>query len=452
MQSAKLCALFLGLGVSIGLCSCGGGSSSSNNTGSGGGGGGNNTPPPPTISSISPTKITAGSAAFTLTVNGTNFQSNTTIEVGGIVDPTTYVSATKVTANVAAAQVGSGAQLSIVAVNGTSSSAAGTAVNLEVDNPAPTVAIVTPSTAYVGQNLPVIAIAGAGFVPSTVIQVNGNVRPTAFISGTQVDVTLSADDVASGGTLSLKAVNPAPGGGTSTALTVSVTNPFPQVVSLSPESVLTNAAQPVSITIKGNYFVPTSTVQVNQTARATTYVSATQLTFTLSASDLSSTQQLFITVVNPSPGGGTAGGGYLNVLQQTPAPVLSQVTPDSFVVGSADTTIQVSGTNLAQQIAPYNFVSTATVNWNGTALTTLGASVIGQQQIVLAQVPASLLAAIGTASITVTSETSTPATSNALSVSITNPPPPTLTSLYPASGPTNTATAITVYGTGFTQS
>jgi hypothetical protein len=319
-----------------------------------------------------------------------------------------------------------------------------------VDNPAPTVTTLASSITYVGETSPVITLSGTGFVPNTVVNVNGSARPTTFTSPTQINVALSAADILNGGSLSLTAASPAPGGGTSSALNLTVNNPYPQPSSLTPTSVLTNATTPPTITVTGSYFVPSSTVQVNSTARTTTYVSSTQLTFQLAASDLAEAQQLSVSVVNPTPGGGTGNAGALNVLQTTPAPVLSQASPNTFVAGSDNQSIQVYGTNLVQQIAPYNSVSTATIQWNGSPLTTYGFGTSGLQQYISAQVPASLLTTTGTASITVVSQTSTPATSNALSVSITNPPAPTLTAIYPNSGPLNTATAITLNGTGFT--
>ncbi|MGA8940177.1 MAG: IPT/TIG domain-containing protein, partial [Acidobacteriaceae bacterium] len=67
-----------------------------------------------------------------------------------------------------------------------------------------------------------------------------------------------------------------------------------------------------------------------------------------------------------------------------------------------------------------------------------------------ANVPASDLTTTGTASITVNTSNATPSTSNAVTVSIVNPPAPTLTSISPSGGPINTSSAETLTGTGFT--
>jgi trimeric autotransporter adhesin len=434
----------LGLGVSAFLAGCGGGSSGSST-------GNSQTTPTPTVTSISPTSVTAGASSLTLTVNGTNFLSTTTIEVGGTVDPTTFVSSTQVTASVSATQLASGAQLSVIALNGSASSGSGTAVNLQVTNPVPTIATVTPTAALAGTTSPVITVTGTGFVPTTVIQVNGNNRTTTYTSATQVGVTLTAADVSATGSLSLTAVNPSPGGGTSTAATLTVNNPAPGTGKLSSTVVLTNATAPVTLTVTGTNYVSNSTVLLNGTARATTYVSATQLTFQLTAADLAIVQELTVAVQNPAPGGGTTSAGTLFVLASTPTPVITQVSPAQIVVGSSATTITVYGSNLYQTIPGGLNIATATVLWNGTAL--MGGFVgLGSNPYVTATVPASLLTATGTATITVSSATSTPAVSNGLPVNITNPPAPTLMSINPVAGPINTAANITLYGTGFTSS
>jgi len=348
MKSQSFSAVVF-LGSCVLLTSCGG--SSGGGTGTGGGGGGSEQAP--TVSSISPATVTAGVGPLTLTVNGSGFINSTTVQVGGVSDPTTYVSSSQVTATVSASQIASGGTLSVAAFNGSASSGTGTPVNLQVNNPMPTVS------------------------------------------------------------------------------------------SISPAAVLTGAGA-TTVTITGTGFVGTSTVLLNGTAVTTTYVSPTQLTFSFASQTATSVNTLAVS--NPLPDGGTAQAGYLPVLTPTSAPVITSVSPTQFVAGSGATYLYVYGSNFMQQVGTGSYVVTGTVQWNGVALTT--AVFIGASQELIAQVPASLLTSLGNATVTVTSTTSTQA-SNAVTVPITNPPPPTLTSIYPSSGPVNTATAITLSGTGF---
>jgi len=60
------------------------------------------------------------------------------------------------------------------------------------------------------------------------------------------------------------------------------------------------------MTATGTNFVSTSQIKWNGTALTTTYVSATQLTATVPASDLATAGTASVTVFNPTPGGGTS--------------------------------------------------------------------------------------------------------------------------------------------------
>src|SRR5581483_3587866 len=73
--------------------------------------------PAPTTTSLSPTSATAGAAGFTLTVNGTNFINASTVQWNGANLTTSYVSATKLTATVPAADVASQGTATVTVVN-----------------------------------------------------------------------------------------------------------------------------------------------------------------------------------------------------------------------------------------------------------------------------------------------------------------------------------------------
>jgi len=67
--------------------------------------------PDPTLTSLSPSSVTEGNGAFTLTVNGTNFKIGAGVSVvywNGVALTTTYVSSTQLTASVPAANVAVG--------------------------------------------------------------------------------------------------------------------------------------------------------------------------------------------------------------------------------------------------------------------------------------------------------------------------------------------------------
>src|SRR4029077_12941517 len=61
--------------------------------------------PIPTLTGILPTSATAGDAAFQLVVSGTNFNTGSMVRMNGVDRPTTFVSATQLTAQLAAVDV-----------------------------------------------------------------------------------------------------------------------------------------------------------------------------------------------------------------------------------------------------------------------------------------------------------------------------------------------------------
>jgi len=85
-------------------------------------------------------------------------------------------------------------------------------------------------------------------------------------------------------------------------------------------------------TIAGSGFIPASTAQWNGAALATTYSSATTLGVTLPASNLANGTVAKLTVVNPSPGGGTSSA--VDFLVNNPVPAISRINPTSVVAGS----------------------------------------------------------------------------------------------------------------------
>jgi len=76
----------------------------------------------------------------------------------------------------------------------------------------------------------------------------------------------------------------------------------PVVDSLSPSSCVVGGAA-FTLTLNGSEFVSGATVLWNGAARPTTYVSATQVSAAIPATDLAKTGAVAITVSNPAPGG-----------------------------------------------------------------------------------------------------------------------------------------------------
>ena len=102
----------------------------------------------PTISSISPTSVTAAGSTFQLTVNGSGFLSTATVNWDGSPLTTSFVSASVLTANVPAADIGAAGTASVTVSNpapgGTSAAATFTINGADL---APTISSLSPSAA-----------------------------------------------------------------------------------------------------------------------------------------------------------------------------------------------------------------------------------------------------------------------------------------------------------------
>ena len=75
----------------------------------------------------------------------------------------------------------------------------------------------SPSGALAGGTAVTLTINGNNFLPSSTVSWNGQPRTPTFVSPTQLQLAVSATDIASAGTIPVTVVNPPPGGGTAAA-------------------------------------------------------------------------------------------------------------------------------------------------------------------------------------------------------------------------------------------
>ncbi|MGA2417678.1 MAG: dockerin type I domain-containing protein [Candidatus Staskawiczbacteria bacterium] len=95
-------------------------------------------------------------------------------------------------------------------------------------------------------------------------------------------------------------------------VTYTLNNPLPTTTSISPTS-KTAGDSGFTLTVNGTNFISSSVVNFAGSARATTYVSSTQVTAAILTSDLTTAGTFNITVTNPTPGGGTSNAQVLTV-------------------------------------------------------------------------------------------------------------------------------------------
>ena len=182
--------------------------------------------PVPAITTLTPSSATAGGAAFTLTVDGTNFMSSSVVRWNGVDRTTTYVSATRVTASIPAGDIATAGTAQVTVFNPAPGGGTSNALTFTINpsgNPVPTLTVLNPSSATAGGAAFTLTVDGTNFMSSSVVRWNGVDRTTTYVSATRVTAAITAADIATAGTAQVTVFNPAPGGGTSNALTFTIT-------------------------------------------------------------------------------------------------------------------------------------------------------------------------------------------------------------------------------------
>ena len=113
--------------------------------------------------------------------------------------------------------------------------------NITLINPIPTLYGTQPSQLPIA-GTDAVTIPGTGYIPGTVIQVNGASVATTYQSPTSVVAQIPVSATASG-TLSLTAVNPTPGGGTSAAIQAQIASPTISLSAYNSDGTNTNTAR-----------------------------------------------------------------------------------------------------------------------------------------------------------------------------------------------------------------
>ncbi len=410
------------------------------------------TNPVPTVTSLSPNTIAAGSAGFTLTVNGTGFVSGALVNFGGAIKATTFVNSTQVTAAILATDVASVGTPAVFVNNPNPGGGPSNSLTFTItaaNNPLPTITSISPNSLSAGSAGFTLTVTGSNFISNSVVQWNGSPRVTTFVNATTLTAAITAADILTANLDLVSVVNPTPGGGTSNAVTFTVTTPVPSLGSLVPNSAI--AGTPAfTMTVNGGNFINTSEVQWNGANLTTTFVSATQLTATVPATDIASVGTASVTVFTPTivfsgignaraqgaPSGTTSNALTFTINPVNPVPTLTALSPSSASAGSVGFTMTLTGTN---------FIASSVAHWNGAALAT---TFVSSTQLTAA-VPASDLAFFGIASVDVINPTPGGGTSNTLTFTITTPVP-VLASLSPSSataaGP---AFTLTLNGSNF---
>ena len=232
------------------------------------------------------------------------------------------------------------------------------------DNPAPILESLEPALVSRSAGPVSVDILGLGFVEGAEARWNGEARATGYVGPTHLTVTLTPQDLlaASG---DIDVVNPAPGGGASSALTLVVGNPTPTLASISPTQAPAVVTSELTLQAQGSDFVLGASPSVllwNGIPLTTEVTSTTQLSGTVPDYLLRVGHAAEIAVRNPGPGGGVSSPVYFAV--ENPVPSVTGTEPDG-VPALTDAALEVLGSG---------FVNGATVWIGGTQITPISTS------------------------------------------------------------------------------
>jgi len=242
-------------------------------------------------------------------------------------------------------------------------------------NPAPALTLISPTTKAAGGPDFTLAVNGSNFMSTSVVRWGGSDRPTVFAASSLLTATVTASDIAAGGTVPVTVFTPPPGGGLTNALTFTITvTPPPTLSSLKPAAAAAGGPG-FLLTVTGSGFVQGSVVRWNGSDRPTTLQTSTQLLAAISASDIAVAGTAQVTVFNPAPGGGLSNPLAFPIMVPPAVNAGGMVNGATFgaQAPAAGSIVSLFGTNLAlsaasAQTAPLpTTLAGASVQLNGIA-------------------------------------------------------------------------------------
>ncbi len=416
---------------------------------------------------VSPSSATMGSSGFTITANGSGFTTGAFILWNTTPLNTTLVSSIQLTAPVPASllatpgtvqiavQIPGSAQSPTQNIYATTTTEISNVVLFtvgQVPGTPPSIASLSPTSApFCGNptsfSLLVNASSGTTFTSDSVVNWNGSPRKPPLnnqSTPTQLQAAILPADTASTAAAVVTVSNSS---GTSNGLPFTITSPTanlaaPQPISsLMPASALAGSAA-VTLTVMGGNILPCSVVQWVSASNGTTtlptqYVSPTQVTATIPASNLLAAGTAQVVVVTPGPGGGTtltnpAPAAATFTITQPPAPTITSLSATLFgATSTSPTAPSCSPSTVTLNVFGTDFATGSVVNWNGTPRPTtyVASSPLSTTPYLTAIIPFADAISAGSFPVTVSNGS---AVSNAVNFSIvapsTNFQPPTGTS------------------------
>jgi len=134
----------------------------------------------------------------------------------------------------------------------------------DTSHPVPAVTSLSPSTSVQGTTTFTLTVNGTNLILNSVVRFNGSDRVTTYFSSTQLQAQILASDIAVDGSFPVTVFNPAPGGGLSNSVNLSVLRASTLSITCVPSTVPINSPTTCTATVTdsspGSPSAPTGTV------------------------------------------------------------------------------------------------------------------------------------------------------------------------------------------------
>ena len=331
---------------------------------------------PFSLTNLQPNSAIAGGPAFLLTVNGSGFTNATSITWNGATQTTNFVNPGQLTTMIPA---------TLIAAAGTANV---TVVQSGQTSPSPLVFTINapfsltnlqPNTAVAGGPAFLLTVNGAGFTNATSITWNGATQTTNFVNAGQLTTMIPATLIAAAGTANVTVAQS--GQASPSPLVFTMNAPF-SLTNLQPNSAIAGGPA-FLLTVNGAGFTNATSITWNGATQTTNFVNSGQLTTMIPATLIAAAGTANVTVAQSG--------------QTSPSPLvftinapfsLTNLQPNSAIAGGPAFLLTVNGGG---------FTNSTSITWNGATQTT---TFVNSGQLTT-MIPATLIAAAGTANVTV---------------------------------------------------
>jgi len=259
--------------------------------------------PVPQITEINPSTVLRGSAGESIAIEGNRFIRTSQVYLENQPLETTFIDNHNLEVKIPKDLLLKAGTYKIAVTNPEPEGGTSNPVNLQINNPVPSISMLDPSRTMAGTTGLTLTVYGTGFFNDTTIYINGTSRSFTLVSQTKLQIELTASDLEVGAYIQVTASNPPPGGGLSNKAVFTVLNPVPNLSSINPTSAISGSPD-FNLTLTGNNFVKTSIVSFNNQTYPAKYISRTQIETTIPSDAIKTPGSYPVKVINPAPGGG----------------------------------------------------------------------------------------------------------------------------------------------------